>query len=155
MQARPEIDAEISECFSNVERKVAADGGATEYGWVLVEGMPSVLLEAEFHAVWLKDGERLDVTPRSAEFPQDRILFLPDPNRTFEGVQIDNVRVALKHDRLIGQFIEVSEQYFDHINAGLLEGTFGEINLDAEASNMGLKRDRLGQALFEKYYEGV
>jgi hypothetical protein len=71
------------DCFNIVARKVARDGGTIQHGWSIGE-WPTIMLEAEFHGVWVSaSGELIDLTPQAD--PPDRILFLPDPNRKFEG----------------------------------------------------------------------
>jgi hypothetical protein len=75
--------AQLYQCFVNVERYAAENGGSICYGWNVME-WPGVLLEAEFHAVWQgSGGELLDVTPRADG--ERRLLFLPDPNRVYDG----------------------------------------------------------------------
>lgn len=73
---------EVAQCHMNVDRLVICNGGKAVYGWVIWES--SELLEAEFHCVWQSpDGaDLLDVTPRLHN--QDKILFLPDPIRSFD-----------------------------------------------------------------------
>ena len=65
---RPESDARPTECFTNVTRKVARDGGCVVFGWMfhvrLVEALEKEYLVAVHHAVWnLPDGCAVDVTP--------------------------------------------------------------------------------------------
>ena len=59
-----------------VLEKIRHDGGSIEFGWVLWE-WPTVLLTAEFHAVW-KDptGALLDITPKPGG--ESHIVFVPD-----------------------------------------------------------------------------
>src|SRR5436305_3783523 len=47
---QPERDAEINNCFNNVARKVALNGGSVCYGWALLPQRH--ILEAEKHAIW-------------------------------------------------------------------------------------------------------
>lgn len=84
------------------------------------------MVEAEFHAVWLSpESSFVDVTP--AIVP--RILFLPDPARTYEGQQVNNIRVALADNPLIHEFIEINNKIFDEENRGELANVHGEISL--------------------------
>lgn len=108
LDVRPEASAIPAECFANVAAKVAADGGSIVHGWQLWE-WPHVLVEAEFHAVWrAPDGTLHEITPKHDG--DDRILFVPDPRRTFSGTPIDNVRVAVRDDLLVHHFIAVAEK---------------------------------------------
>lgn len=106
LRVRPEPDAGVNGCFSNVRAKAARDGGRMLCGWQLWE-WPRVLVEAEFHAVWLSpDGEMVEITPKP--HGEDAILFVPDERRTYQGEVVDNVRIALHDDQLVQHFIGVS-----------------------------------------------
>ncbi|MCA8925349.1 MAG: SEC-C domain-containing protein [Planctomycetes bacterium] len=98
-------------CFTNVERKVARDGGEACLGWALWE-WPNVLLEAEVHCVWRDAaGRLLDVSPAQQGDASRGVLFLPDPalGPRLEGGRIDNVREALRSDPAIARLIEIHE----------------------------------------------
>ena len=87
--------SEVNDCTANVERIVAGHGGRCQLGWQLWETLPGVMLEAEFHSVWVDpEGDLREVTPKALGFKQ--IVFLPDPKLHYEGRQIDNVRVPLR-----------------------------------------------------------
>jgi hypothetical protein len=89
-----EPDAEINECFPNLERKIKCYGGRIQYGWAIWY-LPGILMEAEFHAVWVSPkGELIDISPRQIQFKE--ILFLPDSATVYLGRQIDNIRIPLK-----------------------------------------------------------
>lgn len=63
-------------CSDGVREKVRAAGGSIAFGWTIWE-WPSVMLTAEFHAVWRDDaGALFDITPKPAG--QKRILFVYD-----------------------------------------------------------------------------
>jgi hypothetical protein len=97
-----------NECFENVRLQVAAHGGGIRYGWMLWE-WPAILLEAEFHAVWANpQGSLLDVTPKVDG--EKQILFLPNSTRIYENKYVDNVRMALRDDRDVREFIQVVEE---------------------------------------------
>lgn len=126
---RPEPDAQVNECFHNVEAKVQRDGGAIVYGWQLWE-WPSVLVEAEFHAVWRSlDGNYIDITPKTDG--EDKVLFVPDERRTYRGVPIDNVRLALRDDLLIQHFIKISERIVRVMNRGDRARQVGYVSVTA------------------------
>jgi hypothetical protein len=57
--------AEPEYCTDNVRMMIERHGGRAQSGWRIMESLPHVLLEAEFHVIWISpDGEALDVTPR-------------------------------------------------------------------------------------------
>jgi hypothetical protein len=90
---RMDTGANVDDCFLNVADKVSKDGGQLVHGWTIWE-WAGVMIEAEFHAVWESpSGERVDITPKADG--EDRILFLPDPGRTWSGEYVDNVRHSL------------------------------------------------------------
>jgi hypothetical protein len=117
--------AKPRDCTANVQRAVADHGGSVRYGWQLWE-VPDVMLEAEFHAVWVDArGSLRDVTPK--DLPFERCIFLPDPTLHYEGRQIDNVRVPLQDDPLIHEFIAAAEAYYEATNRGELAEKHGDI----------------------------
>jgi hypothetical protein len=66
------------------------------------------MIEAEFHVVWVDSkGKYRDVTPR--DDTETRILFLPDPQRVFDGRLVNNVRVPLSKDSRILEFVQVAD----------------------------------------------
>src|SRR6185437_7506238 len=74
LTVQPETDAVVNECFPNVEAKIARAGSRMLCGWQLWE-WPHVLVEAEFHAVWLSpEGEMVDITPKPDG--EARVLFV-------------------------------------------------------------------------------
>src|SRR5690348_14065372 len=102
LQVRPAPGATVNGCFSNVRAKVARDGGRMLCGWQLWE-WPRVLVEAEFHAVWLSPrGEMVEITPKA--HGEGSILFVPDERRAYHGEVVDNVRIALHDDQLVRHF---------------------------------------------------
>lgn len=91
---RPEPGAQPTDCFRNVERKIAKDGGGAQCGYTFhhrfatrIEGLP-LYIYLTHHAVWVSPmGELLDITPypdqRHAPFDRDgKIKFLPDDAAT-------------------------------------------------------------------------
>lgn len=116
LKVRPSNGAEVSECFPNVEKMISQAGGSMLCGWQIWE-WSCVLVEAEFHAVWVSpEGELVEITPK--QDGEENILFLPDPSMTYTGLRKDNVRLAVRDDLLVHHFIHVSEQIFKVINRG-------------------------------------
>jgi hypothetical protein len=87
-----------------------------------------VFLEAEFHAVWRDpDGRLIDVTPVPTAI--DRILFLADPSRTYEGRQVNNIRRALSDNPAIKDFFRAADDEFDLMNRGTRADKHGTLAL--------------------------
>lgn len=142
--------AAVDDCTENVTKVVAEFGGEVVYGWKLVEPLPGLLLEAEFHSVLLnKQGDFLDVSPSA--FPTPYTVLLPDSSLTYEGQQINSVRVALVNDPLIAEMIEALEADFEAMNRGDLAKRHGNIvTPEIEASKARL--ERLFSEVVQKHY---
>jgi hypothetical protein len=124
---RPLAGADPGDCFPVVLGQVEREGGVVCHGWRIWE-MPSVFVEAEFHAVWRSpQGELLDVTP--VPMNGDRILFVPDPTRVYEGRQMDNVRRALTDNAAIHDFFRACGDSFELMNRGARAEQHGKIAL--------------------------
>jgi hypothetical protein len=128
----PRESANQNDCFPNVLAHVEQHGGAMCLGWQIWE-WENVLIEAEFHAVWLNTERKfIDVTPK--DVPTRKILFLPDPKMTYEGKQVNNIRRPLRHDPNINGFIQACDEEFALKNKGERAFQHGHIELlDAEA----------------------
>jgi len=123
--------AEPDECLANVAGMVERFGGETVVGWRLLESLPDLMIETEFHAVWRKpDGSLLDVSIPVPGFKET--VFLPDPKLEYEGRQIPNQRVPLKEDTLIEELIEAFDAHFEVMNRGELADYHGLVNLTPE-----------------------
>lgn len=70
VQVRPEGPAGY--CYPNVRQKVVEDGGEVVFGRMI--WLCKAMIEAEWHAVWSKDGRLVDVTAKPDG--EDRILFV-------------------------------------------------------------------------------
>jgi SEC-C motif len=104
------------DCFNNVAAVVSTRGGTSVIGWTIWE-WPNTYLEAEFHALWkAKDGRLLDVTPK--EGGEGQILFVCDSSRTYVGQFVDNARMPLRDDVLIGDYIALSAHLFNVTRVG-------------------------------------
>lgn len=134
------------ECFPNVQNYLAENGGSIQYGWRIGE-WSGVMLEAEFHAVWCAPGGiYTDITP----FSEKQILFLPDPNRSYEGKQVSSIRLALSSSPLVLEFIEIQQKIFEEMNKGELADKHGEISLPTHTFKSLAIRSR---ELFIKIYQ--
>ena len=147
--SRP-CDCEPGECFPNVERLIAREGGAIQYGWLLWE-RPGVMVEAEFHAVWRDSrGALREVTGSSENEPE--VLFVPDDSRRYEGRRVDNVRLAVRDDRLVRDFIWCAEEWFRVTNKGDRASVHGEVpipkfELDHFVETMGIAGEMLNAGM--------
>lgn len=146
---RPLDKVPANECFTIVPQHVAENGGMQIIGWSIWQ-WPRVLIEAEFHCVWqTTDGQLLDVTPKSIRVP--RILFLPDPRRSYAGRQVDNVRRPLKHDPVIARFCRVAARIYAELNAGELADVHGEIPMTEQLHQLCSEKEHLLRVLASRY----
>jgi len=112
---KPEGNAIVNECFPNVESKIKVDGGSQVNGWQIWK--TDNLIEAEFHAVWESDAKKLlDITPKPAPFAQ--ILFIRDDEHSYNGSQVDNIRLNISGNSLVDDLITVNESLFIIENKG-------------------------------------
>ena len=130
LEVEPNIDAKHLDCFLNVERKIEKDGGIIQYGWRIWE-RPQIMLEAVFHAVWVSPQNRLvEITPNPIN--AQKILFLPDTTKVYEGKQINNIRYPLRNNPLIQEYIEINNKIFAELNKGDLAYYHGNVELSAD-----------------------
>jgi len=130
VELRPVPGAAVKDCFRVVADKVVLDGGEIVCGWRFWE-MPAVFVEAEFHAVWRRpEGDLLDITPLPNEIGSyERVLFVPDPARVYEGRQVNNVRRALTQDPSVHEFFRACDDFFELMNRGTRAIQHGAITL--------------------------
>jgi len=100
---KPDTGAIPSECFYNVTERIKRDGGSMVYGWTIWE-WSRVFIEAEHHAVWEKDGELLDITPK--QNGERKIVFLPDPSADYD---FEGHRRRINIKRSLGRFASVDK----------------------------------------------
>lgn len=115
IRCAPEKGAELNNCFPLVDSKVATHGGSSVLGWQIRE--TTLLVEAIFHAVWkTQNGELIDISPKPE--PTREILFIQDPAATYDGRQVDNVRLNITGNRLVDDLIEICEASYRLQNKG-------------------------------------
>lgn len=125
LDVTPTEFSEPLDCFENVREQIERYGGRMVLGWEIWE-WPTNMIEAEFHAVWQSpDGKLIDIT--SKPIPVPRILFLSDPDQVYTGRQVDNIRIPLRDNPLIKEFIEINEKIFEYMNTGELADYYGPI----------------------------
>ncbi len=127
VDVQPLMDAPSDECFVLVPEHVERNGGEALIGWALWE-WPSVFVEAEFHSVWrVPNGSLLDISPKKS--PTERILFLPDPSREYEGRQVNNVRSPLSRSPAVLAFFRAADAEYEFMNRGERAGQHGQIKV--------------------------
>lgn len=132
VRVSPESGAEAHDCFFVVDAKVERDGGKRILGWTLRE--ESVLMSAEFHAVWESpEGDLLDVTPKGipgmAVDPVTRILFVSAPEAKYEGKQVRNINLNISGNPLVDDLIVCLQAEFDIMNRGKRAYQYGDMKL--------------------------
>jgi len=145
----PLADEPANDCFKIVPKQVSSHGGEQIIGWTIWE-WPRVLIDAEFHCIWREpDGTIIDFTLKSVVV--SRILFLPDPHRSYRGRQVDNIRKPLDRDPAIKRFCELSSRFHRALNEGELADYYGPITLSEEASRDEIERANLQLLLVRRY----
>lgn len=125
---QPIEGATLLDCFPLVQRLIAQNGGTACYGWRIWE-WPRVIIEAEFHAVWRDIGGVLrDHSPTTP--PTDRILFLPDSVRRYEGRQVNNIRRNLARTTTVDDFFSCCDAMFEITNRGERAEMHGRVELE-------------------------
>lgn len=115
LRSIPEPKSPLNECFPTVDKKVKSSGGKRVLGWQIWK--TSLLVEAEFHAVWQSpEGNLVDITPKS--LPLTEILFVPDESAEYEGKQVNNIRVNTTGNQIVDDFIALNEAVFRIENKG-------------------------------------
>ncbi|OSI10059.1 hypothetical protein [Neisseria zoodegmatis] len=121
-----ENGAEANECFHNVLKHIEKHGGEMALGWAIWE-LPTLYVEAEFHAVWEKNGQYINITPKNEV--QRRILFVPDDKLIYEGNQKNNIRQLYRPNPLLEEFFGMCDEKFNLLNANGRQDQYGEIEL--------------------------
>ncbi|NWL87816.1 hypothetical protein DMN77_09400 [Paenibacillus sp. 79R4] len=139
-----------NECYPNVEKKVELDGGSRIFGWQIWR--TTLICEAEFHAVWKShDGKLLDITPKSP--PVESILFIQDDSVTYNGAQIDNIRINNTNNPLVNDLIDIHKALFRIRNKGhrafIYKGT-----LNGEEAKVYRNLESIGSILQSYIYQG-
>lgn len=110
-----ENEAEIDFCFQNVEKKTKLSGGKQINGWQIWKH--PFMIEAEFHSVWLSPSKKLiDITPKSINI--ENIIFIPDNITSYEGRQLNNIRLKIIENDLVDDFIALADYKYFILNKG-------------------------------------
>jgi hypothetical protein len=117
----------------------------------LWETLPGVMIEAEFHAVWIDAaGNRRDVTPK--ESGAKHIWFLPDPKLVYDVGRSHNVRVALRGRSPRPRVHRVRRKFYEATNRGALADFHGDLKLTPEMRRLMERRLQLQLQIQQKYY---
>lgn len=149
VEVRAERISKLLDCHLNVDRKVERNGGRNVFGWQISE-IPDVCLEAQFHSIWeTPDKMLVDITPE--EFKQNRILFVEDPHRSYNGTKVSLERHALGDLALVNRFCSLTDQsvqiFGDLLAAGFQRGDpvyrirLGPLQQEIAAIRQKLKND--------------
>lgn len=156
LRVEPVAGGVVNECFDNVRKAVEQGAGFATYGWKLSETLPGVMIEAEFHAVWIDaHGAMHEVSPQAELLDgstHEETLFVPDPSKLDDGRQVDNLRIALKRDPLIQKFIKNAKRRYKYLNAGSLSDYYGEVSMTPELAEITRVSSDLQQQIWAKYY---
>lgn len=105
------VNGKDQHCFLIVAERVAERGGELVHGWAIWV-WTTVLIEAEFHAVWKDpEGNLHDIVPRPDG--SKRVLFLADPSKKFEGRQENNIRQAISNRPGVKELIDAENDSYD------------------------------------------
>lgn len=130
VDVRPLQGVPSKECFPIVEEHIRINGGTSVIGWSLWE-LPTLYIEAEFHAVWrAPNGSLVDIAPKPES--TQRILFQADTGREYQGCQVNNVRRPLRQDFAVIAFLEACDEEFELMNRRERAWQHGEIALQGE-----------------------
>lgn len=122
-----------NECFSIVENYILSHGGEIVIGWALWE-LPSLYIEAEFHAIWKSpNGEFIDLNSRALK--TENILFLADKTISYEGFQVNSFRIPLTNNIAVRNFLNLHDKLFEFRNRGDRKYKHGEIELTYKEEN--------------------
>lgn len=103
--------ATLGDCFANVQKQVVENGGASRLGWKITT-TADLLMEAEFHAVWLSPEEKLrDISP---DPNNEMALFVLDKEeKQYQGVTVNSKRKALVDTPLVNEYIDMQNKMFE------------------------------------------
>ncbi|MGZ0707306.1 hypothetical protein ACWPKO_03090 [Coraliomargarita sp. W4R53] len=94
ISVKPPSYAQIGHCYENVEKRIKQKGGMPVFGWE-ISNLEDLWLEAQFHCIWKSPkGELVDLTPE--QFGRNRVLFLKDNHRVYNGIPIDFRRFLIE-----------------------------------------------------------
>lgn len=147
---RPIAQKPLNECLTIVPEHITKHGGKQKFGWC-IHVWKGVLVEAEFHCVWeTPEGNLVDLTPKKEH--GDAIIFIPDPDIKYTGVQIENIRKPLTNNPDVKEFIQLFEEYFQHMNKGDLATQYGLISIsDENIINLAQRMVEVEQKIVKKF----
>ena len=126
-------DSGFRDCFEDVTRQVSEHGGELVTGWIIWE-WKSILVEAEFHAVWRNpNGKLVDMSVKPDGEPL--VMFVVDKTRKYAGRRVDNVRIPIGKDVAVREFIKKKSEFFAAFEEKY-PGAIGEVQLTEELTEL-------------------
>jgi hypothetical protein len=142
-------NAIVDECFINVRNHIEKSGGTIQYGWTIWQSA-NVLIEGEFHAVWVSpQGQYLDVSPKPDG--ETRILFLPDNSRKWNEQLMDNVRLPLINAPEIDQYLKAAAEQAAYRQANWKPDSPMTLEQNERMEEFGMNELRLVADIASKY----
>jgi hypothetical protein len=117
---RPDVDPQIipyvktrgticGECFQNVRTHVKKHGGEVIDGWLVWE-TPPLIVEAEFHSVWLRpDGVLIDIT-QPLTFGKSTTFLVAEPGDAYEDRNKPGYFLPYDDNEICNRFCEISKR---------------------------------------------
>ena len=90
-------DMKAKGCFPNVKARIDKEGGELVIGWCVWQA--SKFIEAEYHAVWKKDGELIDLTTKPSG--ETEIVYFADPAATYIPVEVQPGIFKTRRNRIL------------------------------------------------------
>ena len=121
--------AGVKQWRTNVDAKVAKDGGSAVEGWAIWYE-DDILVEGEACIVWQSPkGELIEVTPRDHEYPQ--IMFVAQPGIWAGGGPVNNKRQCMS-DNPMARMAFLSGEWKDKLRKqfGAAEGDIPESEIE-------------------------
>lgn len=104
---QPKPDCEEGDCFKNVKKYVAKQGGSILVGWALTL-RKNLYLECEAHAIWkTSDGEIVDITQNKENI--DKTLF--SLQRSMRAEKTPSKYIPFTQSILVAEYIELRNEF--------------------------------------------
>jgi len=107
VQRQPKPDCQEGDCFENVKKYVAKQGGTILIGWAITS-RKNLYLECEAHAIWkTSDGEIVDITQNKENF--DKTLF--SLQRSMRAERTPSKYIPFTQSTLVAEYIELRNEF--------------------------------------------
>ncbi|MFC4255357.1 hypothetical protein GRI97_07965 [Altererythrobacter xixiisoli] len=149
------------QCYWEVRKHVATNGGSLRTGWRLLDAMGKVV-QAQHHAVWERpDGQLIDISPppSSLDAGVPVSLFIPDDRLDIGDLayppSFDNISVVLSMSSHLAGYTQASQRQTTVLRAGYAKAR--EIGIDRHEAGMMMRHlipcHPQMQAIAAEYYE--